>query len=80
MPRGLDNWTYRDIADFLRDHGFSFHEERKGSHEAWINAETNAIVELNFHGNNHAYPIRTIETMIRQSKIEKKRWRDWANK
>jgi hypothetical protein len=56
-----------------------FFEERAGSHEAWINLTTEAVVEINFHGNKTAFVPRTLETMIRQSKIEKKEWRKWAS-
>ena len=54
-----------------------FLENRKGSHEAWINKNTQAIVEINFHGTK-SFPPRTVETMIRQSKMDKKEWRKWA--
>ena len=36
MPRGLLNWSYKDVTEFLKDHGFEFKENKKGSHEAWI--------------------------------------------
>lgn len=77
MARGLDNWSYKDVIDFIKEQGFEFKESRKGSHEAWINLTTNAIIEINRHGSK-SFPIRTLETMIRQSKIEKKVWRDWT--
>ena len=77
MPKGLNNWTYRDVTRFLKESGFAFHEEKAGSHEAWANEETTAVVEVNFtHG---SYPVRTLETMIRQSKMDKKDWRKWAS-
>ncbi|TSC83540.1 MAG: hypothetical protein G01um101417_523 [Parcubacteria group bacterium Gr01-1014_17] len=78
MPNGLNNWTYKDVARFLKESGFTFHREKPGSHEAWINEETIAVVEVNVtHG---SYPIRTLETMIRQSKIDKTDWRKWASR
>ncbi|MFA6974890.1 MAG: type II toxin-antitoxin system HicA family toxin [Candidatus Paceibacterota bacterium] len=77
MAKGLNNWCYKDICDFLKEHGFEFLEYRKGSHEAWINRTTNAVVEINVHGSK-SFAIRTLETMIRQSKIDKKEWRDWT--
>ena len=79
MPRSLLNWSYKDVTGFLRDHGFEFMENRKGSHEAWINKENQAIVDINFHGSKE-FPPRTLETMIRQSKLDKKEWRTWASK
>ena len=77
MPNGLFNWCYRDVVDFLKDNGFEFHQQRQGSHEAWINKLEQAIVDINFHAQK-SFPPRTLETMIRQSKIDKKEWRKWA--
>ena len=78
MPNGIFNWCYDDVTAFLKEKGFIFLEERAGSHEAWLNKDTEAIVEINFHGNKHSFVPRTLETMIRQSKIDKKEWRKWA--
>lgn len=79
MPRGLNNWTYRDVVAFLKEKGFSFYTEREGSHEAWINQLTEHVVEINFHAGKSFLP-RTLETMIRQSGMSKKEWREWAQK
>ncbi|HEY4476979.1 MAG TPA: type II toxin-antitoxin system HicA family toxin [Candidatus Paceibacterota bacterium] len=79
MAKGLSNWGYQDVADFLKEHGFEFLEYRKGSHEAWLNRETNAVVEINVH-TSKSFAIRTLETMIRQSKIDKKTWREWTTR
>ena len=78
MANGLSNWSYKDVTEFLKENGFEFLEYRKGSHEAWINRATNAVVEINVHGAK-SFVIRTLETMIRQSKIDKKVWREWTN-
>jgi len=78
MPKGLSNWSYKNIIEFLTENGFEFHEERKGSHEAWINPNTQKIVEINYHGKNGTYSERTLETMIRQSGLDKKVWRKWT--
>ena len=78
MPNGLFNWTYKDVTVFLKENGFVFSKELKGSHEAWINLETQAVVEINVHGQKSFVP-RTLETMIRQSKLDKKTWRKWAS-
>jgi len=79
MPRGLRNWTYRDVTAFLKEKGFSFYENRKGSHEAWINKDINKVVEIDFH-REKSFPPRTLETMIRQSGILKRDWFDWTRK
>jgi len=77
MAKGLSNWGYQNVADFLKEYGFEFLEYRKGSHEAWLNRTTNAVVEINVHVSK-SFAIRTLETMIRQSKIDKKVWREWT--
>jgi len=77
MPNGLFNWTYKDVVEFLKENNFKFGHEKFGSHEAWINTKTQAVVDINFHGQK-SFPPRTLETMIRQSKIDKKIWRTWT--
>lgn len=78
MPNGLSNWFEKDVVSFLKERGFQFYEMRKGSHYAYINKITGKIVEINIP--KDAYIPRTLETMIRQSGISKKEWRDWAGK
>ena len=78
MAHGLSNWSYKDVTEFLKEYEFEFFEYRKGSHEAWINRATSAVVEINVHGTK-SFVIRTLETMIRQSKIDKKVWRKWTS-
>ena len=79
MPRRLHNWTYEDVIAFLKKKGFSFHDDRKGSHEAWINKETSNIVDIDYHVGK-SFPLRTLETMIRQSGMSKKEWVEWAGR
>ena len=79
MPRGVRNWTYRDVVAFLKEKGFDFYNEREGSHEAWINYSTGCVVGINFHAGK-SFPPRTFETMIRQSGLSKKEWKKWAQK
>lgn len=79
MPRGLSNWGYKDVVGFLKEHGFEFYENREGSHEAWINHKTKVVVEVNYIHGGKSYPIRTLETMIRQSGIDKSEWKRWAS-
>jgi len=76
MPNGLRNWTYKDVISFLKRKGFKFLQEREGSHEAWISQDKKFVVEVNFIQGKKSYPPRTLETMIRQSGISKKEWRD----
>lgn len=63
MPKGLSNWSYRDVIDFLKSRNFTFYKPKGGSHEAWI---------------SDSYPELTLKTMIRQSGIDQKEWRNWA--
>jgi len=77
MPNGLRNWSYRDLIKFLKENEFIFHKELDGSHEAWFCLKTQSIVNVN--KTSSSYPPRTLETMIRQSKLSKKVWRNWNN-
>jgi hypothetical protein len=80
MTRKLNNWSYQDVTDFLKENGFSFFEELKGSRQAWIKlqegGEPDRIVELNFRGGN--YSERTMKNIIRQSGIVETDWTEWA--
>jgi predicted RNA binding protein YcfA (HicA-like mRNA interferase family) len=80
MPRRLRNWSYKDVTAFLRENGFGFLKELKGSHQAWIkrgiDGERDTVVELNF--THHSYPQGTLKMIIRQSGIEKGEWFKWA--
>jgi predicted RNA binding protein YcfA (HicA-like mRNA interferase family) len=80
MVRRLHNWEYRDVIEFLKENGFVFLKELRGSHERWVtrgeNGAIDKIVEVNF---THAsYPPLTLKTMIRQSGIDQKHWVKWA--
>lgn len=76
MPNGLKNWAKKDVISFLKEKGFEFYKEKDGSHEAWINEDTQKIVEVNYIHGGKTYPQRTLETMIRQSGLDKREWRN----
>ncbi len=81
MPRRFRNWSYKDVINFLKSHGFSFFKSKDGSHDdwkVWISSGDDKIVEINFNTNAKSYPELTLRTMIRQSGIEKKEWLEWA--
>ena len=78
MPNGLNNWSEDNVVQFLKDHGFSFYEQRKGSHYAYKNSETLKVVEINIPKDSFV-PL-TLETMIRQSGLDKKHWKKWGRK
>lgn len=81
MTRRLHNWTYRDVTDFLLDHGFLFFKPLKGSHENWIKhgekGEADKIVELNF--THKSYPINTLKMIIYDSGIPQEEWIRWGS-
>jgi len=72
----LHNWSYREVTNFLKKNGFTFHKEIGGSHQAWIkhgsNNKADRTVVVNF--SHTSYPVRTLKTMIRQLGIEEKIW------
>lgn len=82
MPRRLKNWGYSDVIGFLKTKGFGFYGYKKGSHEAWIGNINGkeVIVEVNFIEGGKSYNLRTLETMIRQSTIDKKEWINWTSR
>lgn len=74
MPNGINNWTYRDVVDFLKENGFSLNHT-KGSHIFYIGfynkIQRHVCVPL--HGNTAIKP-RTIKGIIAQSGIPKEKW------
>ena len=77
--RRLRNWTYRDVTDFLKENGFSFSHEMRGSHQAWtrkLEEGGEIVVEINF--THKSYPPKTLKTMVRQSGICTEEWIKWA--
>lgn len=81
MPRHIHNWTYRDVTQFLKEHGFEYYKPRGGSHELWKkqgqDRTPDRIVEVNFSHKSHKP--KTLKTMIRQSGITQGDWTAWAN-
>ena len=77
MPNGLRNWTYKDVIAFLKQRDFEFSEQKIGSHEHWVSPDKKYVVDVNRITGNASYPIRTLESIIRDSGIIKKEWRNW---
>lgn len=67
----LDGWKFDEVIEFLKLHDFVFDHDVPGSHEFWVNG-SGCLVNINF--TKGEYPSRTLETMIRQSEIDKKHW------
>ena len=74
MPRGLYNWTFREIVNFLKDHDFS-HTHTEGSHFYYskITSVGHFLVQVPFHGKKSIKP-RTLKAIVRQSGISIKEW------
>jgi len=74
MPRGLMNWTFDDVIDFLKKHGFTY-SYTKGSHYFYIGwqGSISRQVSVPFHGKKVIKP-RTIKGIILQSGIPKGAW------
>ena len=74
MPRGLMNWSFRDVETLLKEHHFHLNYV-KGSHYYYIGSvnKTMRQVCVPRHGNLSIKP-RTIKGIILQSGIDKKIW------
>jgi predicted RNA binding protein YcfA (HicA-like mRNA interferase family) len=74
MPRGLYNWNFANIQKFLKSHGF-VHHSTKGSHFHYkkVTPERSYLVIVAYHGTK-IIPRGTMNSIIRQSGIDKKNW------
>ena len=82
MPRGIHNWTYRDLRKFLKDYGFEYSQIRSpdGSHRYFFKKTPKGefVVDAQYLTGKESYPPKTMETMIEQSGISKKEWINWT--
>jgi len=74
MPRGIFNWTFSDVVEFLKKHGFVY-THAKGSHYYYTGKYGGEprIVRVPFHGSKTFKP-RTLKGMVRQSGISLNIW------
>lgn len=74
MPNGVFNWTFRDVAGFLRSHHFSL-SHVEGSHYYYqvFTGGAPRIVHVPFHGSKALKP-RTLNSIIRESGIPRQEW------
>ncbi len=75
MPNGINNWDYAEVKAKLKEAGFIFTHSR-GSHHyyrAFINKKLH-MVTVPFHGNKKIIKPKTMQSIIRQSGLEKKFW------
>lgn len=81
MTRRLYNWTFQDVAAFLKHHGFS-HVHTRGSHyyfSATIKGRTR-LVEVPHHTKKVIKPRTFKDSIIRKSGITKKHWTECKRK
>jgi len=74
MPRGLYNWTFRDVVRFLKKYNFIL-VNTEGSHYYYSGSVSGKprLVHVPFHGSNTIKP-RTMKSIIDQSGISQKEW------
>lgn len=81
MPRRLFNWSYRDVTQFLKEHGFEYYEPYRGSHEHWAKLKEDGTIERRVEVSRpkDAYLPKTLKIMIHQSGGPEDEWTKWAN-
>ncbi len=74
MPRGLFNWTFNDVVDFLKEYHFTLNYVT-GSHYYYTGHYDKKFrqVCVPFHGKTAIKP-RTMKGIIAQSGIPQKIW------
>lgn len=80
MPNVWHNWTFEDVDEFLKLHGFVRHMPLRtsGSHFWWLNpSDAEAYVEFQRHGKG-TYPPRTVKSNAERSKIPLKEWLEFS--
>lgn len=64
----LSGITYRVLAKKLRELGFQFFREAKGSHEIWHNEDTDRYTTIPKHSGDMAEG--TVRSILKQADIE----------
>ncbi|MDE2020550.1 MAG: type II toxin-antitoxin system HicA family toxin [Patescibacteria group bacterium] len=74
MPNNLFNWTYTDIVEVLKEHGFHLNHI-EGSHHFYVGFSGGMMRQVCVprHGTKSFKP-RTVKGMILQSGLPKKDW------
>ena len=74
MPNNINNWTYKDVVTFLKEHQFVLNHTR-GSHYYFVGTVDKVLrhVCVPYHGSLSIKP-RTMQSIIVQSGIEKDIW------
>lgn len=63
----LAGFTYRDVVRRLRALGFEFHRQAAGSHEIWLNVDTNRYTTIPNH--TGVIPEGTLRAILRQADV-----------
>lgn len=72
--KGVFNWTFTDVVNFLKEHGFThIHTEGSHYHYAGNYGRQPRLVQVHFHGSKTIKP-RTLKSIITQSGIPKNIW------
>jgi predicted RNA binding protein YcfA (HicA-like mRNA interferase family) len=64
----LSGITYRVLAKKMREFGFQFFREAKGSHEIWHNEDTDRYTTIPKHSGDMAEG--TVRSILKQADIE----------
>ncbi len=74
MPRGLNNWSFRDIKHFLEQHNFHLNHI-EGSHYFYTGSYRGVVrqVSIPFHGSKTIHP-KTMKSIVRQSGVPQEEW------
>jgi len=72
--KSVMNWTYKEVADFLKEHHFILNHIR-GSHHFFVGSYKGVAhqVCVPFHGKDSIKP-RTLKSIMLQSGIPKELW------
>ena len=75
MPRGIHNWTYADVARFLKKHDFTLHRT-KGSHHIFVRDTDDVVwtVVVPYHGRKGVIKPGTFKSIVAQSGIPLEEW------
>jgi predicted RNA binding protein YcfA (HicA-like mRNA interferase family) len=70
----LSGFKYREIVKRLRNHGFEFYREAKGSHEIWYCQSTDRFTTVPKHRGD--MPEGTLRAILQQAGIEPEEFLD----
>jgi predicted RNA binding protein YcfA (HicA-like mRNA interferase family) len=69
----MKSLTAKQLMKILKDNNFIL-SRQKGSHMIWKNKETGIIVPVPLHGKSKPIFIGTLKAIIKQSKIDPKKF------